>query len=505
MNLVKNVKMYILLFSFSLLSIIILVGWYYERNSCMGIPLISTSKLDSYTEDLDVNIMDITFNGQMVVADLIRDTVYISQPVDLINHSTELQGKLDINNHKQKLYFLNNIQLQELKQTVNSGDYLTLIVVEDKSFSSIRVAISTLPVLSLNGQTSDEMTENGFPVYKGNLTMFAGWDPGKGKMTVADYSAEWHVRGGKSAKLSKKPQKLTLKKDNGDNLNADLLGMGSDDDWILNSMNLDDTKLREKSALDVWNNYIRDSLNDYPMSVAQYVEVVVNGEYQGLYLLQRRIDAKYLQLDKKHDIIFKGRQVWVANNLSEGYEIVYSPYDDVQTYNIFQEYLHAINESNYVNVNIFMQFLSAIDNEGYKNMFYVLKQEESGAYKLYLVPWDTDVSMGGIPSAGFINFYDYDVSMAQNSRRMDYYNMLLEYPDLDEKMAARWHELSGTVFGVGSIFEEILDSNKQLIMDSGAFTRDNQHWGYIYGGRDAIDNLFKWNKEKTEQLDEYWK
>ena len=113
--------------------------------------------------------------------------------------------------------------------------------------------------------------------------------------------------------------------------------------------------------------------------------------------------------------------------------------------------------------------------------------------------------MGGIPSAGFINFYDYDVSMAQNSRRMDYYNMLLEYPDLDEKMAARWHELSGTVFGVGSIFEEILDSNKQLIMDSGAFTRDNQHWGYIYGGRDAIDNLFKWNKEKTEQLDEYWK
>ena len=141
---------------------------------------------------------------------------------------------------------------------------------------------------------------------------------------------------------------MSLKKENGENLNVDLIGMGADGDWILNPMNLDDTKLREKSAIDLWNNYIKNPANDYAMSDAQYVEVISNGEYYGLYLLQRRVDAKYLQLDKDTDLLFKGAPTWVAYSVYDGYRVVHLPYELEQTYMTLYESLNTIDVNNYV-------------------------------------------------------------------------------------------------------------------------------------------------------------
>ena len=505
MNLVKNSKIYIVIFSACILLLVTVRGVYYDQNSCMGVPLISDSRLDAYTEDLIIDLSDITFNEESVAVDTIRNTIYISQSSEMINHWSDLQGKLEINNSRQDIYFLDNIQLQNLKETVTTADYLTLVVIEDNSMCKIKVAVSNLPIISLNGEASGEVTEKGHPVLVGDMTIFAGYNPGVGILDVESCSLEWHLRGGKSAKLSKQPQKLSLKKKNGDNLNMDLLGMGADDDWILNPMNLDDTKLREKTAIEVWNNYIMDSSADYPMSTSQYVEVVINGQYQGLYLLQRRIDEKYLKIDKKTDLIFKGRQVWVANNVVEGYELVYSPYDEMQSYALLQEYLLEVDETNYVNVNTFLHYLSAMDNTGYKNMFYILRQGNDGRYTMHLLPWDTDVSMGMIPSAGFINWYDYNQAIWMDSRRMEYYNVMLTYVDLDADMRARWYELTDVVFGENGIYEKILDENKQYILDSGAFTRDKNHWGFVYEGRDSMENLYKWNIEKTKLINEFWR
>lgn len=46
----------------------------------------------------------------------------------------------------------------------------------------------------------------------------------------------------------------------------------------------------------LWNRLAEQSPWDYPMSSGAYCEVVLNGHYQGLYLLQRRVDRKYLGL-----------------------------------------------------------------------------------------------------------------------------------------------------------------------------------------------------------------
>lgn len=504
MNLVKKVKIYIVVFSACILFLITLGGLYFEQNSCMGISIIPENRLDSYRENLNIDVSEITFNGERVAADVISNTIYISQSPDVVHQGLELQGKIATNNPSQKLYLLDNAQLQDLSKTVKDSEYLTLVVVENKSYCKINVVITTLPVMSISGKDNGETTEMGYFIFVGDMTLFAGEDPSVGKMSVETYPVKWHIRGGKSIQSAKKALKLTLKKKNNENLNVDILGMGSDDDWILNSMSIDDTKLREKTALDVWNNYIKKE-SDYPMSVAEYVEVVVNGEYQGLFLVERRIDAKYLQLDKKKDILFKGRYVYTPYSLYDGYEIIYSPYDLETTYLTLWDYLYTVDIDNYVNTNIYLEYLSALDNTGYKNMFYVLRHEDDGTYKMHFVLWDTDMSMGLISNTGSTHKYDYDTSMEQRCRRMLYYNIMLEYPDLDEKMAERWFELSGTVFGPDGKWEQTLETNKQYILDSGALIRDNECWGLSYGGADSIDNLFRWSKEKTAQIDEYWK
>ena len=504
-NKVKSIKIYIVVFSATILLLVALRGIYYEQNTCLGIPLIKESELLACSEELEIDFAEITFNGISVAADEESKTIYISQSSKMISRSSNLQGTLGTNNPKQELYFLKDAHLQNLKETVNNAEYITLVVVEGDVMSKIKVAISTLPIISLDGECLDEYTHKWVPIYTGDLTVFAGENSATGKMNTETYSAKWRVRGGKSANLNKKPQKISLKKENGENLNADLLGMGADDDWILNPMNLDDTKVKEKTAIDLWNSYIMDSTSDYPMSTSQYVEVVIDGKYQGLYLLQRRLDTKFLGLDKERDIIFKGRPTWVAPTLYEGYEIVHSPYDELQTYYILQEYLLAVDETNYINVNTFLHFLSAVDNVGYKNMYYILKQDESGRYTMYLLPWDTDISMGVIPNIGSpIHAYDYDISMNQYCKRMYYYNVMLEYTDLDDKMAERWYELREDVFCTGGAWEQLLEENTECIQKSGAMARDYMTYGYIYEGKDTIENLFKWSKEKSELIDAYW-
>ena len=61
-------------------------------------------------------------------------------------------------------------------------------------------------------------------------------------------------------------------------------------------MALDDFKVKEQFAMKLWNRLAEQSPWDYPMSSGAYCEVVLNGHYQGLYLLQRRVDRKYLGL-----------------------------------------------------------------------------------------------------------------------------------------------------------------------------------------------------------------
>jgi spore coat protein CotH len=94
------------------------------------------------------------------------------------------------------------------------------------------------------------------------------------------------IRGSSSQDLPKKGYGFTtLEADNVSNDNVSLLDMPSENDWILNGLAFDPSLIRDYLSY----NLSRQLGNYAPRTV--FCEVIINGSYQGLYLLQEKIKA----------------------------------------------------------------------------------------------------------------------------------------------------------------------------------------------------------------------
>ena len=94
------------------------------------------------------------------------------------------------------------------------------------------------------------------------------------------------IRGSSSQDLPKKGYSLTtLKADNITNNNVSILGMPSENDWVLNGLAFDPSLIRDYLSYN-----LSRQIGNYA-SRTQYCEVVLNGNYIGLYLLQEKIKA----------------------------------------------------------------------------------------------------------------------------------------------------------------------------------------------------------------------
>lgn len=92
------------------------------------------------------------------------------------------------------------------------------------------------------------------------------------------------TRGSTSQDLPKKPYGLTtLQANDTTSNNVSILGMPKENDWILNSLAYDQTGMRDVLAYE-----LSESLGQYaPRRV--FCEVVVNGDYKGLYVFMEKI------------------------------------------------------------------------------------------------------------------------------------------------------------------------------------------------------------------------
>ena len=84
--------------------------------------------------------------------------------------------------------------------------------------------------------------------------------------------------------FQKKPYGLeTLQADNVTNNNVSILGMPKENDWVLNSLAYDQTGMRDFLSYELF-----ERLGHYS-SRRMYCEVVINGDYQGLYVFMEKI------------------------------------------------------------------------------------------------------------------------------------------------------------------------------------------------------------------------
>lgn len=144
---------------------------------------------------------------------------------------------------------------------------------------------------------------------------------------------------------------------------------------------------------------------------------------------------------------------------------------------IFSEGMEQLLDmGNTTDMWLYLQMIYGEDNI-YKNMFFAFKKEPDG-YRMYLVPWDVDMSWGNV-----YNGVEEDLYTTHDPERAEQY---LEWPMLDrmlaldiggirERVRKRWESLRQEELSDGRM-EAVLGECIHQVQDSGAFARDAARW-----------------------------
>ena len=138
--------------------------------------------------------------------------------------------------------------------------------------------------------------------------------PRVGSMTLTDASdavfsspITIKYRGSSSiAHAGKRKYALHLKNADGAQHKASLLGLRTDDDWVLDGMLNDLSRMRNRVALDLWDDFYTLPWADVSGAAGgAFVELYFNGTYKGIYCLNERLDRKLLALSDAGGRIYR--------------------------------------------------------------------------------------------------------------------------------------------------------------------------------------------------------
>jgi hypothetical protein len=111
--------------------------------------------------------------------------------------------------------------------------------------------------------------------------------------SILDYDGaiKIEVRGSSSSLLDKKQYAFTPYDDLGEKINVSLLDMPKENDWILNGLAYDASFIRD------FLSYKLSNLIGNYASRGRFCEVVLNGEFRGIYVLQEKLKADDSRID----------------------------------------------------------------------------------------------------------------------------------------------------------------------------------------------------------------
>ena len=311
-----------------------------------------------------------------------------------------------------------------------------------------------------------------------------------------------------------------------------VLGMRKSDSWIFYAIYSDGTKVRDKFNTELWAGIgAEDTPYDaYFGTKMKYVELVVNGEYRGLYGIFEPVDKTQLAITDEEYLYKRTYGRALSQELFDsagpddyltvlGMEIKgkkgngtsldwkqlrqFIAITEEEDEEFAQDAQQLLDLDNVADIWIYLQFLYGEDNI-YKNMFFAFKKDTDGyqGYKLYLVPWDTDLTWGNVYVDSKEELY---VKWApENADRYLEWPLLDRLIELDvggirEKIKDRWTELRSGILSEESM-NEIFTECIHQVQDSGAFTRDATRWPDSRHDAD-YDGMKQFMKERTEFLD----
>jgi len=327
--------------------------------------------------------------------------------------------------------------------------------------------------------------------------------------------AKIKCRGGMSSRYYKHSFSLELEK------KLSICNLPIDDDWILNANYIDKTFMRHKISYDLFRQMSHKNI----ASKSSYLNVSINDNYHGLYLVMEEINASMIGLSKKDslEMLFKDPPIFYQEKLSfvqdslNYFQQKYPKIEDSdKTYYIerFIDFLFNTTDSSFAKcISDWVDIENVIDwhiillfsnnGDGITKNFYLYKLNSQTPFRFAI--WDYDHSFG---RAG-----DNELNMAEkvlNWKRSILLQRLYQIPDIGyiPKLKKRWIELRDLkIISVENFKRHIYENDKiinKAVKDNFIKWPVDSKWYYDnINYQQEIDLMLKFVVQRVKELDDY--
>ena len=471
--------------------------------------------LATHSQAAEPFFTELAFSGEQLPYDRNTSTFYL--PLNMETDTWE-SGQLTSLASGVSLIFEEDFTGADKQEAIKNGTKFRFYAVRDGEYQECWLTVTGLSVVSIETEADADAEIFGGSAYFWDSSTKVDW--------TSSSILEANIRGNTSRTYEKKGYKLSLKKQNKNGEIVEdkksLFGLRNDDEWLLNAMYSDSSKIRDKLSADIWAEigaYQEEFPEAYFGTRMTYVEVFFNHEYWGLYVLMEPVDSKQLDRTKEgeggqEEYSYKSvtpqdvsteellNQEAYGETLS-GFELKGShtvidrtswepllSYLELRDLSDDEAFAAAASEltdrEGALDIWIYLQAVLGIDNRG-KNMYYVAKNR-GNRQVVYFAPWDMDITWGDALSEGTgDNVWDVGLFTALYSERINWSfgDRLIEL-DVDgscDYVSERWKELRQGVLSDESLTEES-DGLIHQVRDSGALERDAERWPDSNSGQD---------------------
>ena len=360
------------------------------------------------------------------------------------------------------------------------------------------------------------------------------------------------IRGSSSRSFPKKSYSIETQTDSGTNNNVPLLGMPSENDWVLHAPYSDKSLLRNVISFAIYERM------GHWAPRTRYVDLYLNENYQGIYVLmekvkrvKNRVDiAKIteedvseidisggyiLQYDRTNDLssnefwtspvgpIYSGANLHFEYSDPSGDELttLQSDYirhwvndlDALMSSNDYQDpvsgYRAYMDIETFVDYLIFHEFNKDVDAYRLSSFFYKENDRDGGKLKAG-PPWDYNLTYGNMD-------YGDDIRETYNwlyTRTISPYwwRRLMNDPWFENEVFCRWDDISANLYNDDQVFQ-ILDSSIQVMNSS--IDYNFERWPvlgeYVWPNyfiaethEEEIDFMQDWISERLIWMDQQW-
>ncbi|MCL4706516.1 CotH kinase family protein [bacterium] len=326
------------------------------------------------------------------------------------------------------------------------------------------------------------------------------------------------IRGSSSQQFPKKQYGFETKDAQGEDLDVSLLNMPEEADWILSASYSDKTLMRNVLAYKLANDMGRYA------SRTQFCEVVLNGDYHGVYMLMEKIkrDKNRVNISKMEPTDISGDALtggyiikidklegsdtdgWYSTFLPYpgAWQRIYYQYDTPKLEDLAPEQISYIKNfvftfenlmtkpeyadpqngyAQYIDIDSFVDYfiLNEISRnvDGYRLSTFMHKDRDSKGGKLKMGPaWDYDLAFGNADYYNGAMLADWQVDFRVQSDGFQipfWWQKLMQDSTFTNRVYARWRELRTNVLEISHV-HAYLDSMAAYIDE--AQKRNFERW-----------------------------